>query len=211
MTLLSQLHEQFIIPVIRATTADDLESVCLALAQGGLKILEITLMNDDAFAVINKLAKQNELIIGAGTVLTSLQATKAIDAGAQFLVSPGLNIESLAIARANNIAFFPGVLTPTEIMQAKEQQCELLKLFPIASLGGANYLKLLQAPFPELKWMATGGITLNDIKDYLKTNAICLGLGGQLISAEKIRAKDWQSLSLLATMHLHEVKKGRAS
>lgn len=209
MNLLTHFQAQFIIPVIRETTAQALESICLALADGGLKILEITLMSETAFTIIKKLSQQNDLIVGAGTVLTAEQARKALDAGAKFLVSPNLNTEAIQVAQQSNIAFFPGVLTPTEITQAKAQGCELVKVFPISALGGPAYLKSLREPFPQLKWMATGGVTLTALKDYMQAGATCVGLGKNLILTEKVKTKDWQALRSLAAYYVNIVRTER--
>ena len=129
MSLLVNMKEQFAIPVIREENADNLESICLALADGGLKILEITLMSDAALTVINKLSKRSDLTIGAGTVLNAEQAKQAINNGATFLVSPGLDENAVNFAASQKILFFPGVMTPTEIIKAHALNCEMVKIF----------------------------------------------------------------------------------
>jgi 2-dehydro-3-deoxyphosphogluconate aldolase/(4S)-4-hydroxy-2-oxoglutarate aldolase len=201
MTLLAKLNQQFIIPVIREKNADLLESICLALAEGGLTILEITLMSETAFSVIKKLSREPRLLIGAGTVITANDAEKAIDCGAQFLVSPGLNQDAFQAANKKNIPFFPGVLTPSEIMQATLLGAELIKIFPISSLNGIHYLNSLKGPFPNLKIMASGGVSYNDIEEYIKSGVHCAALGNQLMPSHIIKAKDWQSLIRTARLH----------
>jgi 2-dehydro-3-deoxyphosphogluconate aldolase/(4S)-4-hydroxy-2-oxoglutarate aldolase len=203
------MNDQFAIPVIRETDASSLESICLALADGGLKILEITLMSESALPVISKLSKNNDLLIGAGTVLNRQQAEKAIAAGAKFLVSPGLNEDAVKYSGSQNIPFYPGVMTPSEIMRAQELGCEMVKIFPASNLGGISYIKAMHGPFPKMKWMATGGIGLKDLNEYLKSPVTCVGLGSQMTPSEKIKAKDWKALQQLAEAHVSEVRKNK--
>lgn len=210
-TLHAKLSSQFVIPVIRETHESTLEHLVMALADGGLTTVEITLMSEAALKIIEKLSVKTELTIGAGTVLTPEQAQAAIDAGAKFLVSPGLNEESVKIAHRNSIPFIPGVLTPTEVMRAQALGCDTVKIFPVTQLGGASYLKALQGPFPQMKWMTTGGVQLSEIKTYLDAGCLCVGLGGQLLSPSLIKAHDWSELTKIAQDHIDVVKKARHS
>ena len=210
MSLLAAMNRQFAIPVIREQDAAILESLCLALAEGGLNLLEITLMSDAALTVMRRLSKSSDLIIGAGTVLNSEQAKQATDAGAKFLVSPGLDENSVRYAQENKISFFPGVLTPSEIMRAQSLNCEMVKVFPASAVGGPGYIKALKGPFPEMKWMATGGISLHDLKVYLNLGVTCVGLGTQLTPVESVKAKDWNAIRQLAMEHVAEIKLGRS-
>lgn len=178
--MMEKIHEQFAIPVLREADEEKLYSLGKALADEGLKVLEITLMSDSALKVIKRLSSEKELIIGAGTVLDQEMAKKAMDAGAKFLVSPGLNEGAVVIARNNNVPFIPGVLTPSEIMQAISLGCEVIKIFPVSNVGGVSYLKNLKGPFPKLKVMSSGGIGLTDLKDYFEAGAFCVGVGSQL-------------------------------
>lgn len=209
MSLLSQFQNQFAIPVLRETRSDYLENMALSIAEGGLSILEITLMSEEAFGVIEKLSKKTNLLIGAGTVLSETQAKQAIDAGAKFLVSPGLNAEALKFAHSQNIPFYPGVLTPTEILIAKNLGCDLVKIFPISAMGGAQYLRSLQGPYPQMKWMATGGVSMQDFKSLMGAGATCVGLGNQMTPTEIINAKNWSALTALAELHVQAVKEAR--
>ena len=206
MSVLESLKTQFAIPVIRENDSSTLESICLALADGGLKVLEITLMSDAAYEVIKKLSVRSDLVIGAGTVLNSADVEKAIQSGAKFLVSPGLNLLALETAKKNNIPFYPGVLTPTEIMAAQAVGCELVKVFPISSIGGTAYLKSLRGPFPKMQWMVTGGVGLSDLKSYKDAGASAVGLGGNITPADAIKNKNWAALTELAQQHVNTVK-----
>jgi 2-dehydro-3-deoxyphosphogluconate aldolase/(4S)-4-hydroxy-2-oxoglutarate aldolase len=200
-----ELKSQFVIPVIRHQDASDILSLCEALADGGLKVLEITLMSDAAYQVIKKLSLRSDLLIAAGTVLNDEQAKKAIDAGAKLLVSPGLNADAVNYALAHAVPFIPGVLTPTEIIQAHALGCEMVKVFPISSMGGISYIKNLQGPFPKMKFMATGGIEPVEIGDYKKSGVSCIGLGSHLTPKEKITARDWKGITSFVQELLKQV------
>lgn len=190
-------HKQFIIPVIRHTQEEDLYSLCSALIDGGLTILEVTLMSEAALKVIKKLSAESGLIIGAGTVLNETQVEKAIAAGAKFLVSPGLHEDSVKKALSHNTPFIPGVLSPSEIMHALSLGCDMVKLFPASSVGGPAYIKTLKGPFPEMNWMVTGGISFDEIPFYRKAGVNCIGLGSNLTSAELIEQKNWKEITKL--------------
>lgn len=207
--LISRLKDQYAIPVIREKSTDLLERITLSLADGGLTVLEITLMSDDAYSVIEKLSKRSDLFIGAGTVLNEDQSRKAIEAGAKFLVSPGLNENAVKYARAKSVDFIPGVLTPSEIMQAQLLGCELVKVFPVFNVGGASYIKNLQGPFPTMKWMVTGGVDMKDYKSFMDIGCTCVGIGGSLIPQSLVKSQDWKALTQLAQENVEAVNSAR--
>ncbi len=209
MNLIEHFHNQFAIPVLRETREESLYSLVEAIAEGGLPIVEITLMSDSAFSVIKRLAPHANMIVGAGTVTTLDEAKKAIDAGAKFLVSPGMPIKAIEYAHEQKIPFYPGVLTPTEIMTARDLGCELLKIFPISSVGGTSYLQNLKGPFPKLRWMATGGVKLGDLKGYMDAGTTCVGIGNQMTPNEMINMKDWNGLTKEAQKFTDAVKELR--
>lgn len=208
--MIDHFNKQFVIPVIREQDEKDLENICEALSDGGLSVLEVTLMSEAAYRVIEKISKKSQLIVGAGTVLSDIQAQKAIDCGAQFLVSPGLNTNAVEVAQKNKMLFIPGVMTPTEVTAALDLGCEALKVFPISSLGGTQYIKMLKGPFPNANWMATGGVSAQDIPAYLGAGVSCIGIGTQLTPAELIKNKDWNMLKRLAEEHVQAVRQARA-
>ena len=209
MTVMESIHSQYVIPVLRETDEEKLYSLAKALAEGGLKVLEVTLMSEAALKVIKRLSSEAGIIVGAGTILDQEMARKAMEAGAKFLVSPGLNEGAVVFARNNNIPFIPGVMTPTEIMQALSLGCDVVKIFPAATLGGVSYLKNLKGPFPELLVMASGGIGLDDIRDYFQVGAFCVGAGAQLTPREAIQKSDWKKIRELAKEYVFEVNRLR--
>lgn len=196
--MINSIENQFVIPVIREKDEETLYSLCMALRDGGMKVLEVTLMSEAAFKVIQRLSNEKDLRIGAGTVLNTAQAKQSLDAGAKFLVSPGLDIPSVKYAIDHNILFIPGVMTPSEIMAAKNLDLKIVKVFPVSSLGGTDYIKNLAGPFPNMKWMATGGITPKDISHYRASGISAIGLGSQLTPKEKIVSRDWKGISEIA-------------
>lgn len=207
--IMEKLSGQYVIPVIRETDEEKLYSLAKSLAEGGLNVLEVTLMSESALKVIKRLSEDKDLIIGAGTVLDQAAAEKAMEAGAKFLVSPGLNEGAVVFARNHNIPFIPGVMTPSEIMQATSLGCEVIKIFPVSVLGGVSYLKNLKGPFPKLQVMASGGIGLDEIREYFQEGTFCVGAGSHLTPKEAIKNGDWKKIRELAKEYVSEVNRLR--
>lgn len=173
-----RLRDEQVLAVIRAGSAAEAVQAGRALAEGGVRALEVAFTTPDAAAAIGELAADPELFVGAGTVLSGAQAHAAIDAGAAFLVSPSLVPDALAVAREAGVLALPGALTPTEVVAAAEQ-AEVVKLFP-ASLGGVSYLKALLAPLPDLRIVPTGGVSAANASEWLAAGAFAVGAGGDL-------------------------------
>ena len=175
-----------VLGILRGVDEASLSGVLEAAFSGGLRFLEITLNTSDAFLLIKKAVQQfPDFCVGAGTVLTSESAQKAVDAGAKFIVSPSLNENVADFCGQNKVAYFPGALTPTEIEIAWNSGATMVKVFP-ASQMGPNYFKLLSGPFDSIKLMAVGGISLENIPDYLSAGASALALGGSIFSLDRM-------------------------
>lgn len=176
-----QVRQTRVIAVVRGASAKDALEVCHTLIEGGVKGIEVTFTTPDALSVIEKLAEHfgNRILLGAGTVLKPQQAQDAARAGATFLVSPGSPAKLVEAMKNTGLLTIPGAVTPTEIMLALEAGADIIKLFP-ASLGGAAYAKALLGPFPELKFIPTGGISLENGEDWFVLGALALGMGGSL-------------------------------
>ena len=179
-----RLHDEQVLAVIRADSAASAVEAGRALAAGGVRALEVAFTTPDAPAAIRELAADDELLVGAGTVLSDAHAHAALDAGAAFLVSPSLVPAVLAVAREAGVLALPGALTPTEVVAAAEL-AEVVKLFP-ASLGGVSYLKALLAPLPDLRIVPTGGVSASNAREWLAAGAFAVGAGGDLCPAELI-------------------------
>jgi 2-dehydro-3-deoxyphosphogluconate aldolase / (4S)-4-hydroxy-2-oxoglutarate aldolase len=187
--VLKQIKEVGIIPVVRATTADEAMRAIDAIREGGIAVLEITMTVPGAVGVIEQVTARfgNDALVGAGTVLDAETAKACIAAGAQFIVSPALNMETIAYCRAQDVAVMPGALTPTEVVQAWNAGADLVKVFPAGAVGGASYLKALKAPLPQIELVPTGGVSLKTAADFIKAGAAALGVGADLVDIKAIR------------------------
>ena len=189
--ILEAIAQQRLLPILRDTRPEVLINLGLALQAGGCRVLEITLMSDDAYGAIRHLSDRG-LRLGAGTVLGREQALRAEAAGAQFLVSPGLALEVL---QEPPLPYFPGVATGNEVMQALRAGVTTLKLFPAEPLGGVAMLQALRGPFPQVQWLPTGNIRLEQVDEYLRAGAMAVGMGSQLFPKAEVEAGDWDKIS----------------
>ncbi len=189
-----------IIPVVRASSIEEANRAVEAICAGGIPVVEITMTVPNAVTVIRELAQKRggDVLIGAGTVTNAEQAESCIRAGAQFLVSPGLAVSVLAVARANGKLAIPGALTPTELMNAQEQGAQLVKIFPCGSVGGAKYLKSLRAPFPRANLIPTGGVNAGNAADFIAAGAFALGVGADLVDAQALRDGNLEKITAAA-------------
>jgi 2-dehydro-3-deoxyphosphogluconate aldolase / (4S)-4-hydroxy-2-oxoglutarate aldolase len=200
-----------IIPVIRAATPEDALFAAEAVLAGGINVAEITMTVPGATIVVSRLAKEMpEILVGAGTVLNADAAQRCLDAGAQFLVSPGLNLKTLEYAQKQNVLMIAGALTPTEVLSAWENGADLVKIFPCSQVGGASYIRALKGPFPEIPLVPTGGVNLDTCADLIAAGASALGVGGELILKEAIRHRNAAAISELAKQLLEAVQAARA-
>lgn len=189
-------------PVIPVLTLDDVATGVLlarALVAGGLPVIEVTMRTPAALDCINAITKEVEgAFTGAGTVLNRIHMDQAIDAGSQFLVSPGATQELIDASRRTNVPFLPGVATPSEAMGLAEEGFTALKFFPAEQAGGAAYLKALSAPLPHIKFCPTGGVNVVNAADYLVLpNVICVG-GSWVAPKNLIEQGDWDAITILA-------------
>jgi 2-dehydro-3-deoxyphosphogluconate aldolase / (4S)-4-hydroxy-2-oxoglutarate aldolase len=184
-----------VMPVLNIDDLDTAVPLADALARAGVRVIEITLRTPCALAAIHAVRKAHpELKVGAGTVVQPQQFHDAVDAGAQFFVSPGVTASLLDAARAQNLAWMPGVSTVSEAMQMAEFGFDCLKLFPALVSGGVAMLKSICAPLPHLRFCPTGGITATNARDYLaQPNVICVG-GSWLVTPKLLQARDYLSI-----------------
>jgi len=192
-------HNKRIVPVI--TLPDLASAIPLAdtLSSCGFQVLEITLRTEWALAAIAQLKQERPgLLIGAGTVKNETQLLQSIDAGAEFIVSPGLDAKLVQQAQSNNVQMIPGVMTPTEIMEAENQGLETVKLFPASLAGGADFIRSMASVFPGMSFFPTGGITEDNINDYLNMpNVLCAG-GTWLSPIPLLQKGDWNRIHEIA-------------
>jgi len=211
--VLKHIAETGVVPVVRAASADEAMRVVDAIKEGGISILEITMTVPGALAVIEEVAKRfgNEVMVGAGTVLDAETARACVLSGAQFIVSPALNLETIELCRRYSIAVMPGALTPTEVLAAWQAGADMVKVFPCNAMGGASYLKSLKAPFPQVELIPTGGVSLKTAADFIRAGASALGVGSDLVDTKAIRAGESEKVTQAARAYLEAVREARAS
>src|SRR2546429_1760379 len=187
--VLQRIRATGMIPVVRAESADLAMRAVEAIKAGGVDVLEVTMTVPGAIDVIAKLAATfgTEVVIGAGTVLDRDTANKCVQAGAQFIVSPALNEETISFCRRNDVAVFPGALTPTEVVRAWSAGADGVKFFPASAVGGASYLKALKAPLPQIELVPTGGVSVKTAPHFIKTGAMAPCVGAGLVDTEAFR------------------------
>jgi len=210
--VIKQIKDIGLIPVVRATSADEAMRAIDAIREGGVSVLEITMTVPGAVGVIEQLTKKygSDVLVGAGTVLDAETARACMLSGAQFIVSPTLNMETIECCRRYGVAVMPGALTPTEVVQAWTAGADLVKVFPAGALGGASYLKALKAPLPHIELVPTGGVSLKTAADFIKAGASALGVGADLVDLKAIRDGQASVITERAKQFVQIVREARA-
>lgn len=201
-----------IVAVVRAESGESLLKVVQALAEGGVSAAEVTFTVPDAIDVIREVRREigDAVVLGAGTVLDTETARAALLAGAEYLVSPTLNLDVIRLCRRYDKAVMPGAFTPTEILTAWENGADVVKVFP-ADVGGPAYLKAIRGPLPQIRLMPTGGVDLNTAQTFLQAGACCLGVGGALVDPKAIAAGDFGRIRDLATQYAAIIRRHRGA
>jgi len=201
-----------IVAVIRAQKADEAVEIARAVSTGGIVPIEITLTVQDAFSVMEEVRKSlgGHILLGAGTVLDAEGARRAIRAGAEFLVSPMLNPDMVLLCRKNGKVAIPGAFTPTEIVAAWKGGADIIKIFP-ASVGGHELIKDLRGPFPQIKFLPTGGVTLENVAQFIKAGAVAVAVGGNIIDKKVVSLGKFEVITENSRKFLEAVKYGRAA
>jgi 2-dehydro-3-deoxyphosphogluconate aldolase / (4S)-4-hydroxy-2-oxoglutarate aldolase len=211
-SVVATLREVGIIPVIRADSAGAAVAVVETLMEAGLTVAEITMTVPDAIEAIASVSKRfgGKVLVGAGTVTDAETVRRALDAGAEFIVSPCLVPDVIAAARRADVAVLPGALTPTEVFEAFRQGGDMVKVFPAQSVGGAAYLRALRGPFPDIPLVPTGGVTLDNVGEMFKAGAAAVGVGSEMISKDALARHDYAAIGALASRFLEAVSQARA-
>ncbi len=197
-------------PVLRAESVGQALALAEAIAEGGVTVLEITMTVPGAMEVMRRLAEDRpDILIGAGTVLDPETARMCILEGAQFVVSPALNIATIEMCHRCSIAVLPGALTPTEIVTAWQAGADVVKVFPCSALGGASYLKSVKAPLPQVELIPTGGVSLATAEEFLKAGAFALGVGAELVDHKAMAAGRPEIVTETARKYLEIVRRVR--
>ncbi|PHS11623.1 MAG: 2-dehydro-3-deoxyphosphogluconate aldolase [Blastopirellula sp.] len=208
--VLARIENTGIVAVLRADDGKILVDVAEALLAGGIDTLEVTFTVPKAHKVLETVADQlgDRIVLGAGTVLDSETARIAMLSGAQYIVSPAVNLGVIEICQRYSKAIMPGALTPTEVITAWQAGADIVKVFP-SDLTGPSYLKALKAPLPQVKLMPTGGVNLETAADFIQAGACCLGIGGSLVEKSALQANDMQRIQDLAAQYVKIVKETR--
>jgi 2-dehydro-3-deoxyphosphogluconate aldolase / (4S)-4-hydroxy-2-oxoglutarate aldolase len=206
-----RISEIGIVPVVRAASATAAIAATEAVSKGGIPIVEITMTVPGAVSVIAELVRSagHEVIVGAGTVLSAEDAQRCLDAGAQFLVSPGFDLATVELANRAGVLIMAGALTPTEVITAWKAGSDIVKIFPCGMVGGAKYIKALKGPLPQIAMVPTGGVNLSTAADFLAAGAEALGVGGELVSSAALQSGNTQPITEAARQFVEIVRRAR--
>jgi 2-dehydro-3-deoxyphosphogluconate aldolase/(4S)-4-hydroxy-2-oxoglutarate aldolase len=201
-----------IVAIIRAQSGDQLVEVARALYEGGIDVLEVTFTVPGVLDIIAAVRRElgDKVLVGAGTVLDPESARAALLAGAEFLVSPCVNLDVIRLCNRYDKLMMPGALTPTEILAAWEAGADIIKVFP-ADIGGPNYLKAVHGPLPHVRLLPTGGVDLETIASFIKAGACAVGLGSALVEKKAVETGNFARIRSLAEQYVQLVKTTRAS
>jgi 2-dehydro-3-deoxyphosphogluconate aldolase / (4S)-4-hydroxy-2-oxoglutarate aldolase len=184
------IEEVGLVPVLRLSSADLVIRAVDVLLAAGISVCEVTMTVPGAIKVIRQVADRfgDRVLVGAGTVLSAHDAMACIDAGARFIVSPGLDLPTISAAHERDVPALPGALTPTEVITAWKAGADMVKIFPCSAVGGAKYLRALKGPLPQVKMLPTGGVGPGTAHEYIAAGAAALGIGSELVDSASLEA-----------------------
>jgi len=210
--IMQHIAEIGVIPVVRAESADIALRAIDAIRAGGISVLEITMTVPGAIRIIEEVAQKlgSKAVVGAGTVLDEVTARQCILAGAQFIVSPALNLHTISCCHRYGIVVIPGAMTPTEVVTASSAGADWVKVFPAGALGGPSYIKALKAPLPHIQLVPTGGVSLKTAADFILAGAIALGVGTDLVDTKALRDGEDRLITQRARQFVEVVKEARS-
>jgi 2-dehydro-3-deoxyphosphogluconate aldolase/(4S)-4-hydroxy-2-oxoglutarate aldolase len=195
--ILNHLLTERIVAIVRLDGAEQLVQVAEALKAGGITVIEFTCSTPGALDMVRAAYAQfgDQVLMGAGTVLDSETARAAILAGAQFIVNPTVNLDTIELCKRYGKPIISGAMTPTEILNVWEAGADLVKVFPISAVGGPEYIKAVLAPLPQLRLVPTGGVTAENSAAYLKAGAVAVAVGGGLVDKKAVARGDWAAIT----------------
>jgi 2-dehydro-3-deoxyphosphogluconate aldolase/(4S)-4-hydroxy-2-oxoglutarate aldolase len=211
--ILRAILDTGVVPVVRTSSAESAVRAIEAVYRGGIRAAEVTMTVPGAIKALEKLADTfgDKLVLGAGTVLDPETARICMLAGAEFFVTPALNVKTIEMAKRYSKIIMPGALTPTEVVTAWEAGADFVKVFPCGALGGAKYIKSLKAPLPHIEMVPTGGVSLETTADFLRAGAAAVAVGAELIDAKTISEGRYEIFEERARLFLAEVAKARGN
>jgi 2-dehydro-3-deoxyphosphogluconate aldolase/(4S)-4-hydroxy-2-oxoglutarate aldolase len=207
-----RVKDSGLVAIVRAPSADEALAVVEAIHAGGISVIEVTMTVPGAIGVLEKLAGKigSKVLLGAGTVLDPETARACILAGAEFLVSPNLNTKVVELTRRYSKVSVPAGLTPTEVVTAWEAGADFVKIFPCSAMGGADYIKALKAPLPQVEMVPTGGVSLENCGTFFKAGAAAVAVGGELVDKKAVAEKRWDAVTKTARAFAEAVRKARS-
>jgi 2-dehydro-3-deoxyphosphogluconate aldolase/(4S)-4-hydroxy-2-oxoglutarate aldolase len=209
----NRIISEGLVPVVRVSSAQEAIDVAEAIKEGGVSLIEITMSVQGAIEVIRELTEKykDKIIMGAGTVLDPETGRAALLAGAQFLVSPTLNLDLIHLAHRYSAVVIPGTMTPTEVLTAWNAGADLVKVFPAAQLGGPEYIKALRGPLPQILLVPTGGVNLQNAGAFIRAGAAALGAGGELVDKKAVKEKKFHIITENTRAFLKAIQEARGT
>lgn len=207
MSILEQLKQNQLVAVVRHANKENILGICKALSEGGIKAVEITAETPKVTALIEKAVNEcdDDMLIGAGSVLDPETARNVIMAGAKFVVSPTLNKDTISMTKRYGVISIPGALTPTEILTAYENGADMVKVFPVNGFG-PGYIKSIHGPMQQIPLMVTGGINLTNIAEYRQQGAAAIGIGSNLVNPNKLnKQEDYQLITQKSLQYVEKI------
>lgn len=210
--VLNRLREVGVVPIVRVSNPDDAFKAVEAVVAGGVPVVEITMGVPNALRVMEQVVEQfgESVLLGAGTVLDSETCRAALLAGAEFIVTPSLDVKVIETSRRYSKACIPGALTPTEIVTAWQAGADMVKVFPCGPVGGPNYLRSLRGPLPQIDFVPTGGVDLESTPHYIRAGAAAVAVGGELVSRKALQEGKTEVITANARKFLEAVRSARA-
>jgi len=211
-TSLGLIREVGLVPIVRAASAEDAFKAAEAIIEGGIGIAEITMTVPNAIRVMERVAERygDKVLLGAGTILDPETCRAALLAGAQFIVTPSLDVRVIEVAKRYSKPIMPGALTPTEVVTAWQAGADLVKIFPCGPVGGPQYIKALRGPFPQIDFVPTGGVNLETTPEFIKAGAAAVAVGGELVDAKALKEGRLDVISANARKYVEAVRAARA-
>lgn len=201
-----------VVPIVRVSNPDDAFKAVGAVVAGGVPVVEITMGVPNALRVMEQVVEQfgESVLLGAGTVLDPETCRAALLSGAEFIVTPSLDVKVIETSRRYSKACIPGALTPTEIVTAWQAGADMVKVFPCGPVGGPNYLRSLRGPLPQIDFVPTGGVDLGSTADYIRAGAAAVAVGGELVSRKALQEGKTEVITANARQFLEAVRSARA-
>jgi len=210
---LALIREVGLVPIVRAPSAEDALRAVEAIVAGGIGIAEITMTVPGALKVMEAVAERygDKVLLGAGTILDPETCRAAMLAGAEFIVTPSLDVRVIEMARRYSKPIFPGALTPTEVVTAWQAGADMVKIFPCGPVGGAKYIKALKGPLPHIEMVPTGGVNLETTAEFIKAGAAAVAVGGELVDMKALKEGKLDQITETARKFVEAVRAGRAA